>query len=172
MYFDLKISDNNGALEFADRFYRIRDQLKYKHFHKWNLLNPFYEQIRNTLIKITDKENLFIVTAKDKKSVIDLLKKNKVNIKNSHIYGREKSLDKREIFHQLTIDHDVDLREIVFVDDNITNAIDVSNIGILSYFATWGYNTKSDKVKALKNNIIPLSQRDMHSIIFKIISHP
>ena len=48
---------------------------------------------------------------------------------------------------------------------NISNVIDVNEIGIASYLATWGYNSNFDKIEAKNNNIVPLKLCDLQSII-------
>jgi len=165
IYVELKKSDINQELPFVKRFYTLREQLKKKYFNDWVSLNPFYEEIKNLLIKIQDKQNLFIVTAKDTDSVVDLLCENNIDIQHSHIYGREKKIDKRHLFKQMIEYHGISKKDIVFVDDNISNVIDVNEIGIASYLATWGYNSNFDKIEAKNNNIVPLKLCDLQSII-------
>ena len=165
IYFKLKKSDMNRELPFVKRFYTLREQLKNKYFDNWVLLNPFYKGIKNILSKIQDNKTLFIITAKDTNSVFDLMKENNIDIQHSHIYGREKNLDKRHLFKQMIKYHGMSKKDIVFVDDNISNVIDVNEIGIVSYLATWGYNSTFDKIEAKNNNIVPLKLCDLQSIL-------
>ena len=165
IYFKLKKSDSNKELPFVKRFYILRDQLKNKYFNHWVSINPFYKGIKSFLIDIQDKQNLFIVTAKDTNSVVDLLKENNISIKRSNIYGREINSDKRELFKKMIENHDISRKDVIFVDDNLSNAIDVKGIGISSYLATWGYNSNFEKIEAKRNNIIPLKLSELQSIL-------
>ena len=165
IYLELKKSDINQELPFVERFYTLREQLKKKYFNHWASLNPFYEEIKNLLIKIKDKQNLFILTAKDTDSVVDLLNENNIDIRHSHIYGREINLDKRHLINKMIKNHGISKKDIVFIDDNISNLIEVKKIGISGFLATWGYNSDYDKNEADKNDIIPIKLSDLQSIL-------
>ena len=56
-------------------------------------------------------------------------------------------------------------KDIIFIDDNISNLIDVNEIGISGFLATWGYNSDYDKNEAKKNDIIPIKLSDLQSIL-------
>ena len=114
---------------------------------------------------IQDKQNLFIVTAKDKESVVDLLVENNIDIVHSHIYGREINLDKRYLFNVLIKNHGISKNDIVFIDDNISNVIDVMEIGITSHLAVWGYNSDSEIIDSKNKNITPIKINDLQSIL-------
>ena len=62
-------------------------------------------------------------------------------------------------------DRDLNQKDIVFIDDNISNLIDVNEIGISCFLATWGYSSDLDKNQAKKNNIIPIKLSDLQSIL-------
>jgi phosphoglycolate phosphatase-like HAD superfamily hydrolase len=161
----LKKLEANHELPYAKRFYLLRDQLKKKYYSEWVSLNPFYHEIKNLLIKIKDRHNLFIVTAKDTDSVSDLLQANNVDIKREQIYGREINIDKRYLFRKMINTRGLSQKDIIFIDDNISNLIDVNEIGISGFLATWGYNSDYDKNEAKKNDIIPIKLSDLQSIL-------
>ena len=59
----------------------------------------------------------------------------------------------------------INKKDILFIDDNITNLMKVKEIEISGLLANWGYNSNYDRKKALKNNISPIKLIDLQSIL-------
>jgi len=165
IYHKLKSDDMGMELTFVESFYFLRSKLKKDHFNQWILLNPIYKQIKSALIDVVDIDNLFIVTAKDTDSVLDLLHANNIEINRKQIYGREISLDKVNLFRQIIKETEIKPQNIFYIEDKISHLIKVRTMGINGYLATWGYNSPSAKNEAMLNDITPISLNEIFSII-------
>tara|TARA_Y100000294_G_scaffold144001_1_gene138781 strand:+ start:314 stop:1060 length:747 start_codon:yes stop_codon:yes gene_type:complete len=161
----LKSDEKGLELPFVERFYLLRSKQKKNHFSQWILLNPIYKQIKSDLIDVVDINNLFIVTAKDTDSVLDLLRANNIAINRKQIYGREMSLNKVKLFNKIIKETDIQPQNIFYIEDKISHLIKVKTMGINGYLATWGYNSPSAKDEAILNDITPISLSEISSII-------
>ena len=164
-YHKLKNDEMGKELPFAESFYILRSKLKENHFSQWILLNPIYKQIKSFLIDIVDINNLFIVTAKDTDSVLNILHANNIEINRKHIYGREMSLNKVKLFNKIIKETEIEPQNIFYIEDKISHLIKVRTMGINGYLATWGYNSPSAKDEAILNDITPISLSEIPSII-------
>jgi phosphoglycolate phosphatase-like HAD superfamily hydrolase len=157
--------EDHKADAFATEFYQMRKLLRKHDQKKWIQLNQLYDQPKKALSIKGNTNNVVIVTSKDRESVHDILKENDIDIKREEIYGREFSVDKNEIFQALSVEREVDLSNISFVDDNIENLVNAKSIGIMSYLAVWGYNSDLDKLRAEDSDIKLLEVTGIEDII-------
>ena len=156
-YYKLKNDEMGMELPFAKRFYSLRAKLKEDHFNQWILLNPLYKQIKNFFNDAIDIDNLFIVTAKDTDSVLDLLHANNIAINRKQIYGREISLDKVKLFNKIINETEIEPQNIFYIEDRISHSIRVKSLNINCYLATWGYTSPTAYDEAIHNGIQPIT---------------
>ena len=164
-YNKLKSDEKGMELPFVERFYLLRSKQKKNHFSQWILLNPIYKQIKRDLIDVVDINNLFIVTAKDTDSVLDILHANNIEINENQVFGREMSLNKVKLFKKIIKGTEIEPQNIFYIEDKISHLIKVRTMGINGYLATWGYNSPSAKCEAILNDITPISLSEISSII-------
>ena len=146
-------TDDQEAETFASNFYRIRRQIRKHDQDTWIDLNRLYEQLRESLTIASSSKKYIVVTAKDNDSVYEILTENHIDIQRKDIYGRELGKNKNEIFQELSEERKVNLSNIYFVDDNFENVMNAHNIGISARLASWGYNSRLDKVRAREKGI-------------------
>ena len=137
-------------------FGNVRDQWIKNDLSGWLVSHSFYPGVLVTLNTILKKGyHVFIITTKEKRFAIHLLKSHRVKIPESHIFGLNDG-EKTEVLRKLI--KRFGRREggtICFVEDRIKTLEAVINDKRLDcvelYLASWGYNT-SDQKKNAENN--------------------
>lgn len=140
-------------LDVADlkkKFGEYRDNWIETDLVGWIGMNPLYPGVTDLLQTIPLKQR-YIITTKQERFVIEILAANQIEILPDQVYGLERQLKKPQILD--------DLQQlnphatILFVEDRLPTLLDVIETPSLSvlnlYFATWGYNTQTDKQLAL-----------------------
>lgn len=80
----------------------------------------------------------YIVTAKDRESVIEILSNNALTFPSKNVFGEQRSkLTALALIKQL---EQVSSDEIHFFDDHLMNVLQAKNAGYRAYWATWGYH--------------------------------
>jgi HAD superfamily hydrolase (TIGR01509 family) len=103
----------------------------------WTGLHTLYPGVERLLRRHAGK--VCIVTAKDEESVWRILRHHRVDDTVLEIVGE--CSRKAEAVRALAARHGVSTAECTFVDDNLTNAIQVAATGARALWATWGYHT-------------------------------
>ena len=170
LYFELKSSKSGLENEFEKLFYSIRNEMKKNDYKQWILLNPIYEEMRQAFDNTIDVKNIFIVTAKDSDSVVDILHSNNILVNRTNIYGREISLNKVELFKQIIRDQKVKPENIYYLEDKLSILTDLKETGITCFLATWGYNSPGAVYKAEQNGINTISLNELDSFYDNVYS--
>ena len=110
----------------------------------WSGLHTLYPGIDQLLRRHAGK--VCIVTAKDEDSVWRILRHHKVDDTVLEIVGE--SSRKADAVRKLTARHGVTAAESTFIDDNLTNAVQVAGTGARALWATWGYHTPEHEEQA------------------------
>ena len=123
----LKMEYSEDIDKFQKLFYNNRAQLKSNMPH-WLSLHETYDNIKNFIYN--SKEEIFIVTNKDKQSVELLSKYFGYFDKIINIYSMEISFNKTTLIKKILQDYRYNTKEtlFIFVDDNIENLKEVDTM--------------------------------------------
>jgi len=124
--------------EHARRFYAYRNHLREDLGH-WLGLHRLYPQCVGFLEK--RKEPFFIVTNKDRESVVTLASHYGFSDRIAGIYSRETAIKKTVLLEKLISEHGLDpsAGRIVFVDDHEGTLGELAAMPLDLYLAAWGY---------------------------------
>ncbi len=152
---------NKEALEFEKDFFETRVSLKNTNYKDWLTFNEQYPFLTE-LAKLEKNIDLttYIITTKDKQTVIDLLRQYNINfIDKNRIYGKDifNTLgSKKDIISNILSSID-DNYSAIFIDDLAEHLNNCSNIKELKLIqADWGYvdvNSKSSKLYNMKDTL-------------------
>jgi HAD superfamily hydrolase (TIGR01509 family) len=119
----------------------------------WTGLHTLYPGVEQLLRRHAGK--VCIVTAKDAESAWRILRHHKVDDTVLEIVGETSR--KAEAVRRLAARHGVSPEQCTFVDDNLTNAVQVAATGARALWATWGYHTPEHEQEAQRGGIARLS---------------
>jgi phosphoglycolate phosphatase-like HAD superfamily hydrolase len=123
----------------------------------WTGLHTLYPGVDTLLRRHAGK--VCIVTAKDEDSVWQILRHHKVDQTVLEIVGE--SSRKADAVRTLAARYAVAADECTFIDDNLTNAIQVAATGARTLWATWGYHTPEHEAEAQRVNLPRLRLPDL-----------
>jgi len=138
----------------------IRDRWRTTQTERWLDLHTLYPGIDTLLRRHAGK--VVVVTAKDETSVWDILGHHRLADTVSDVVGE--CADKPTALRQLSARHGVDLTEVTFIDDNVSNARRVGAIGARAYWARWGYHTPEHAARAHAAGLPPLDLDDLPAL--------
>lgn len=140
-FLELKAALVNEMREHADRFYAHRKQMR-ENLEYWKSLHKLFPQCIDFIEE--RKSPFFIVTNKDKDSVLTLAMHFGFVDLVIDVYSREISVDKRKLMEKLISDHGLSpsLHHIVYVDDHEGTLGEMEGLPLDLYLASWGYTGK------------------------------
>lgn len=139
--FDLKVNslESEEKSNYGKKFFEARKSFKKKDKETWLKLHSFYPGIREFIYSINSDHKLYVVTGKDKESVIDFLDIMKIPITNDKIYDRDAAKDKLAALKLIAKKESLPNNSIKFLDDNVTHLVKPFKCGFTVYLASWGY---------------------------------
>jgi len=138
-------ADEARLLQFHDAFYATRYQWMEMDMAGWLKIHQLYPGLKNNLVKWLAQDRAHIVSSKDSRSILALLRHHDIDLPESLVGGCEGG-DKNEHFRRL---RETAGRDMAFIDDNLENLITARENGITGYLASWGY-TSADIVDAAR----------------------
>ncbi len=150
---------------FQDEFYVERNRLKSLDLQSWLKMSPPFAEILPQVEKLLENHNVFIVTSKDKDSVIMLCEQYGIKIDEKKIIGKDMGLNKAEKLDALAKQLNVEKQEIGLVDDLFKHLLEVQEAGFKPFFATWGYTTKELTESAASMGITLLTKDNFYDVI-------
>lgn len=135
---------------FKAVFFQERYEWMTQDVRSWLGNNPLYDGIVYKLQAWCSDQRLWIVSAKDSRSILTILAHNSVSIPESFVLGNERG-DKGDIMRPFCSTKKN--ARVAFIDDNLDNVRLVKGLGVKSYLASWGYNYEETVRNALLNGI-------------------
>lgn len=143
--------------EFENNFFSVRNYLKKNHYEKWFKLNIPFPFLYKIMFLFSEYENLiYIVTTKDKETVLKLLSLENIEFNEKRIFDKEdyqKFGNKKNIIESLL---SKDTKNI-FIDDSDNHIKECSKIKNLKFFQPdWGYvglESKTTNIEIIINEI-------------------
>ncbi len=158
---------NPQASTFAKRFYDHRKQMQTREPREWRDLQREFPRIARLVRGLQKKNEVFIASTKDKKSVQDLLTTYGIRIPENRILSRDFSADKNAQLAEIAKRAGVHPHEIILVEDSLEQLQNARKIGVSGVMARWGYSTKAQKREARKENI-PIIRRGLMGTIARM----
>jgi len=141
---------------FEIDFFNTRKQLKLD-YKNWLMLNKPYDFLfkLEKIISYAKELNVYIITTKDKQTVIDLLNSYNINcIKYENILGKDmfdNFLSKHNIIKHILLEN-TDEYDAIFIDDLYEHLVGCKNIESLELLQpNWGYINAHSKLQYLCN---------------------
>ena len=141
--------DTKRLETFLQRFEACRERLRQKHPEQWLSLHSLYPGVGPALKAA--RLPLFIVTAKDRTSVLAILDGAGVNIGEDRIYGGITA--KLAAFHDIIQRTGCGAERIAIYDDNLLNVAEARGAGFEAVWASWGYGSLEHRAMAASRSI-------------------
>ena len=154
-YKELLILHKDKLLFYQKVFFNERNRLRLVNKKKWLRLHSVYNNLAeywNILSRIYD---IFIVSNKDKVSIILLMNHFDLPIKDNQIFGVEFGTDKSIIIENIIRSTSTKLENVYFIDDNLDNLKSVKDLNIKLYHAMWGYGDTQENDDSNIEKIYP-----------------
>ena len=138
-YHELLILHKDKLPHYQKEFFNERNRLRLVNKKKWLRLHSVYNNLTecwNILSRIFD---IYIVSNKDKVSIILLMNYFNLPINEDQIFGAENGNDKSIIIANIIGSTSAELKNVYFIDDNLDNLKSVKDLNIKLYHAMWGY---------------------------------
>ncbi len=148
--------------DLSSRLDRVRDRWIKSDRMDWLRSQEFYPGVRDRLNQVLHSGILlFVITTKEGRFAVELLKQNGVFLPPDQVLGKEQNKPKGEVLRQVSKQCNIPYANFWFVEDrlktlqNVENEDDLKEVGL--YLAEWGYNTPDDQRKAMDAGISVLS---------------
>ncbi|MBU4376234.1 MAG: HAD hydrolase-like protein [Candidatus Omnitrophica bacterium] len=169
-----KNSELNSESEFEQRckrhakeigkyevlFFEAREKLKNTDVNHWMGLHRPYGDIAQDFKKMLSMANVFVVTGKDKSSVRTFLKHSGIDFPQAKIYDKNAARNKLAALKKIAKITKNDLKDIIFLDDNINHLLEPKQNGCKAYMAGWGYHSEEHLQSAKKKKIPVVALED------------
>lgn len=142
--------------ELKQLFGATRDQWIAADLADWVAMNPLFPGMASFLNQLNQQQAWVVITTKQERFVKQILTANGISLADEHIYGLDRNLSKVEVLRNL-LNQQPELK-ICFVEDRLPTLVNVAKQADLQtvdlVFATWGYNTATDKIAAIGQGFI------------------
>ncbi len=136
-------------------FGETRDTWINNSLDEWIQMNPLFKGVDQKLMRLSRQNTWYIVTTKQERFVSQILKANQIDLPDEHIFGLDRKIGKETVLQNLQDNHPDQI--IYFVEDRLPALLNVLQNDKLQdvklFFASWGYNTRKDKIEAAQNPI-------------------
>jgi len=161
------------APEFRDcfrrRFYEVRSELRNGDPARWSELLGPYPELLALLRRRSGAAALAIATAKDRESVLILLRQYGIHdlIPAELVLDKESGRDKTAHLARLHERLAIPYADITFVDDKVNHLESVSATGVVCALAGWGYNGSREHARARELGHLVCTLDDFERQIFE-----
>ena len=140
---------------YYERFYQERNRLKAGDYPGWIKLNRIYPGLEKNLITLRNHFYPVIATSKDKASVLDILKANRMDglFQEENVLDRNCGRTKDMLIKRFIERFALKEKDIFFIDDRLQVIVPVKNLGVNCYLATWGSSSPEQHTEAEKLGI-------------------
>ena len=152
--------DQREVAEFVSRATAVRNRLRETERDFWLGLHTLYDGIPTLLRRHSGR--VAIVTAKDEPSVWEILRWYRLDHTVTAVVGE--CSRKPEAVRALSRKAGVPTADVIFIDDNLTNAVRVQATGARVLWAQWGYQIPEHRADAARQAITSLELRELGSV--------
>lgn len=134
LYAETPVAEVEAFVNQANRF---RSAARHSRLSQWLAEHKVYDEVTRLIRSATVP--VYIVTAKDATSVLQILEHQGIRLDEKYVYGELRS--KTDALKEIADRHaGSDVGGVGFLDDNIQNVIGAKSHGFSARWATWGYN--------------------------------
>jgi phosphoglycolate phosphatase-like HAD superfamily hydrolase len=153
---------------FHQRFYQLRHAFARDDPEGWRGLMGPYPRFLDMLRRRRDDVAMAIATAKDRQSVVLLLRDYGIDdlFPDRSVLDKETGISKRAHLEQLQQRLGVAYAEITFIDDKLNHLDDAAAMGVRCALADWGYNGSREREQALRRSYLVCTLESAERQIF------
>ena len=156
-YNALSSLDNEALYYYGKCFFRQRNKLRSFDIKSWVNLHKFYKGVIQSLVDIKRRYSLYIVTGKDKESVINIFDHFGFHVEPSLIYDKYSAKNKFASIQKIAEIESISLSKIWFLDDNVNHLLEPKKAGVNTLLASWGYVLDEHREIAKDNAVKEIS---------------
>jgi phosphoglycolate phosphatase-like HAD superfamily hydrolase len=165
-----KLKDKAIAEKFAELF-RV-NRKKQAGTKEWLKIQKPFPHVKNAIEELSKKFPFYVVTTKEKHSVMALFNYYKFSIPEEKIIFDHNAETKEALLEIVAQKENVPLSQIIFFDDAITQLIHAKKAGAIPILAMWGEVRKVFEEEANKIGAkIARSPKDCEKIISSIVEN-
>lgn len=168
-YDDFRAQLDPAALRrFHKHFYRVRERWSHEDPEGWRSLVAPYTAFVDLLRRRAGDVELAIATAKDRRSVRDLLGHYRIDdlFLEGRVLDKETGVSKRAHLSHLHRELGLDYGEMTFVDDKVNHLEAVASLGVRCALAAWGYNGPREHRRARELGYLVCRLEDAEAKLF------
>ncbi len=162
---DIRARYPEESKKFSELFFGERYVIQEKDFDGWLELVETFDFVIKAVKDKAAESSVYIVSSKDRKTIMLLLERMGINIDKERVFGKEFSLDKRKIIRRIMDIEGVSGREVLFIDDSIEQLKSVMEMGTAVVMASWGYTTEEYVEEARNMGIFIADENNLRSIL-------
>jgi beta-phosphoglucomutase-like phosphatase (HAD superfamily) len=151
--------------EFFRMFYAVRREEQQKDPEQWCRLNRAHRDVLDLFLLLSRRLPVLIGTAKDRESVLLIMKQHGIAVRPRQVVSKEFSTSKTAQAESIAGQFGVRLQEILFVEDMFRNARALKALGVQVVMTAWGYNTRTQREAARKAGISVIDKHTMRENI-------
>ena len=153
-------------IDFQKRFYMIRSEMQQTNPEAWSeLLKPF-PGIVDSIRSLSRRVTCVIATSKDSSSVNILLERYGLSslFLPDNILDKDFSKTKRSHIIWFHENNGIPFNMMHFIDDKVSHLLSVTDLGVNTYLAVWGFNSEHEHTIAVQHGISLLQLKDLATI--------
>jgi len=147
---------------YGEYFFNERKVLKQLQKENWLALHHVYDGIVELFKNIHKQYNVYIVTGKDKESVMDFLVYFRIDFDSKKIYDKKIARNKLIALKEISKKENIPTNKIAFLDDNVTHLIKPMNANFDVMLAEWGYGQDEHFILAKEHSLPIVSIKDIY----------
>jgi phosphoglycolate phosphatase-like HAD superfamily hydrolase len=154
--------------DFHRRFYQVRGAWSRKDPAGWLRLMAPYPELLDLLRRRAGEVDLAVATAKDRRSVRDLLKHYGVDalFPEGSVFDKETGKSKDAHLAHLRDLLALPYEAMTFVDDKVNHLEVVEKLGVRCALAAWGYNGPREQQQAREKGMLVCTLADVEASLF------
>ena len=159
---------------FHDLFFQEKERWQNKDFSKWFSLSPGFQEAVNGVKKLlSDGKKVVIATSNMGKAIHPAFHPDYLGfyIDLQEIFDKNYGKNKTEHMQAIVRQYQVDLKDIFFIDDQLSYLEETKLMGVNSFLAGWGYCTAEHKKIAREKEIkVVEKQEDFYPLFEKLLA--
>ncbi|VVB75448.1 Phosphoglycolate phosphatase [uncultured archaeon] len=146
-------ADATKAKQFDEIYQRHREEMIKNDNARWNRLNRSFPKIAEFIKKVRRGNDIYIASTKTRGSILELLKRYKIDIPASRVLASEDAKDKAQMLKIISERSGKPLNRIMLVEDAIEQVKVARGTGVKAVLYRRGYSTTAQKKEAKRMGV-------------------